>query len=178
MTDDDDKFELIFMSYEGRKKWLAQQAVRTDKLSKKERAKIKEVKASVVDMMLYEKRRELERFGYRFERAASEYHSWDLNRAACVAMLARADDHCEKCGCFCPENFGNDLDIHHMDYPGLTQVGLSRNAGLGKDACEMGLGRCRRNRQRLRRLDEGCATTGEGLCPPGRGRERRRRSTI
>jgi hypothetical protein len=24
----------------------------------------------------------------------------------------------ERCGRFCPENHGNALDIHHMDYPG------------------------------------------------------------
>jgi hypothetical protein len=120
-----DDFELIdFMSYEGRKEWLIEQAARTDKLSKKEREKIKEVKATLVDHILWDRRRELERFGNRFEHAASEYHNWDLNRA----VLTRADGHCEKCGRFCPENFGNALDIHHLRYPGKKKYVFAERA--------------------------------------------------
>jgi hypothetical protein len=96
-------FDLVdFLSGKGARDWLAR-LPKAHKFSDKELARIEELKDRVAIDAIWERRRELERFGYRFQRAASQFHSWDLNNAACVAVLTRADDHCERCGRFCPE---------------------------------------------------------------------------
>jgi hypothetical protein len=60
---------------------LAGTLPKAHKFSDKELARIEELKDRVAIDAIWERWHELERFGYRFERAASQFHSWDLNNA-------------------------------------------------------------------------------------------------
>lgn len=51
----------------------------------------------------------------RFRRAADR-HDWRIPFETRVAVLERANEHCEYCGQFFPSGFRRCLDLHHVNY--------------------------------------------------------------